>query len=379
MILSPFDVTRGLWEAEISSGALGSSGALPRQQLEENAHAFDRESLVLFRVHHSLCDGVSLSFALGDLADESEQLKETIAQETRKKRYPKTARKSLLSKIIYQLIFVLWYLIACLTALLHQLWRIATAVSPFDKVISNSKLPNKRSLAWEHLGPLEEVKSVSKLISNSATVNDLTVHLVAYAIRRQLDEHNNNEKVHEVISNQNPETVNIVIPVHLNGGMLRGGETIGNKIGAFVATIPLPSPSNESSTASAEAISQSLRRGKSSPAPLLSWILAKLFCDYTPDWFSKLMMQKFNAKAVAVVSNIKGWPFEVHWLGRKVAFLCAFLPLPPGIPIGIVIQSYDDKVTFSINADNRAVPDANAFAKWMLEEYHRIEKQGKKL
>ena len=106
--------------------------------------------------------------------------------------------------------------------------------------------------------------------------------------------------------------------------------------------------------------------------------LAKMSSDLAPDWFTKFVMRKFNAKSVAVVSNVKGWPFQVNWLGRKVGFLCAFLPLPPGIPIGIVLQSYDGSVSFSITADKRAVPDAEKFADWMLDEYENIKKYCRK-
>lgn len=264
-------------------------------------------------------------------------------------------------------------------ALLLQMWRIATAASPFDEVMSASDIsPRSRSVAWKNLASLQEAKAVSKNISSSTTINDLIVHLVTYAIRRQLDEHNEflfKERMDK--KKLNPKTVNIVIPVHLNGGVLTDGKSLGNKIGAFVATVPLPRK-GEKSTTRAKHISQILKQGKSSPAPVISWILAKFFSDHTPDWWTNLMMRKFNAKSVAVVSNVKGWPFHVHWLGRKVGFLCAFLPLPPGIPIGVVLQSYDGGISFSVNADKRAVPDANKFTSWMMEEYHMIKQTTRK-
>lgn len=370
MLLSPFDVTQGLWEAQLSSGVLGTSGALSKEQFKNDETLLNRETLVLFRVHHSLCDGISLSVAIGNLADESEELRRKICT--------RQARNSSAFTLLFQLKIFVWYLLNLLFTLLLQLWRVATASSPFDIVLSASKLPpGTRSIAWRSIDSLQEVKSVSKLISPSATVNDLTVHLVAYAIRRQLVEHDKNLcKDRAKKKNQDTETVNVVIPVHLNGGILREGENIGNKIGAFVATIPLPR-NDENSTLSARAISHMLQREKSSPAPLISWILAKFISDFTPNWFSKYMIRKFNAKAVAVISNIKGWPIHVHWLGRKVGFLCAFLPLPPCIPIGVVIQSYDGNVSFSINADKRAVPDANMFAMWMLEEYQKMKRNQK--
>ncbi len=43
-----------------------------------------------------------------------------------------------------------------------------------------------------------------------------------------------------------------------------------------------------------------------------------------------------------------------------------------GIPIGVVIQSYDSVVSFGLNCDRRAV-DVEKFADWMLEEYHNLQ------
>ena len=365
MLLSPFDVKRGLWEAHISSGELGSSGAINQYHLKtEEANSFDRETVVLFRIHHSLCDGVSLSVAIGDLADESEQLKERIKQEFCRKL---TQHKNY-TRILFKAALALWYCFASILVFLLQLWRVMTASSPFDRVLRESTIPpGARSITWKNIGSLQEVKLVSKSLSKSTTVNDLAVYLVAHAVRCQLTEHGVEKEKKSTTTN-----VNVVIPVHLNGGIIRDGESVGNKIGAFVASIPLPNK-NDDLTFTPQAISKALQRGKNSPAALVSWILAKLTSTYTPNWFSRYMIKKFNAKSVAVISNVKGWPFHVHWLGRKVGSLCAFLPLPPGIPIGIVLQSYDGQVSFSINADKRAVPDANKFAQWMLDEFHRVQ------
>ena len=370
MLVSPLDVNNGLWEAQISSGALGSSGALDMTYFRDENAELNRESLVLFRVHHALCDGVSLSYALGDMADESDQLKEKIEEDIRNKLCSiKKSKRPFLFQMYSSILFCCVFLLASLIALLLHLWRIVTASSPFDKVISASNSPAGRSVSWKHLDSLQNVKSVSKSISSSTTVNDLIVHLVAYAIQCQLDEH------YEFLGEKNNnQKVNVVIPVHLNGGILLDGEKLGNKIGAFVATIPSPC-TFKTSASSARAISSVLKRAKLTPAPLISWRIAKMCSDFAPDWLSKYLVKKFNAKAVAVISNVKGWPFHVHWSGRKVHSLVAFLPLPPAVPIGVVVQSYNSEICFSINADSRAVPEANKFANWMEKEYEKMKKE----
>jgi hypothetical protein len=58
-----------------------------------------------------------------------------------------------------------------------------------------------------------------------------------------------------------------------------------------------------------------------------------------------------------------------------VEVVSAFLPLPSGIPICIVIQSYAGAMSFTVEADRRAVPDVEIFADWMMEEYNLLKRE----
>ena len=52
--------------------------------------------------------------------------------------------------------------------------------------------------------------------------------------------------------------------------------------------------------------------------------------------------------------------------------MAGFLPLPPGIPVGVVVMSYAGVVSLTVTAQPWAVPDADQFLVWMLEEYQRL-------
>lgn len=383
MLTSDFDVRQKLWEAHISSGPIGSSGAISKKCAEQLAPNFDRETVALFRIHHALADGVSMSVALGDVCDEAEDLKDKMMAEMKKRRknfkgLSIVERGFVLVKILY------FYIFGSLKALALQFWRMATSVNPFDAVMSQSKTPRGlRATTWRTAMPVEELKIVAKSISPTATLNDIFTSCVAAALRKQLEEHKNaqarqeTQLVDQKAKIEIPDFVNVVVPVHLAGGVLLPGQSLGNKIGAFVAAIPIGNRKSSGQSSASErlsGISAALKEGKSSPAPLISWRMAKFFSDYAPNSVAKLAMRKGNAAAVAVISNIRGFPFKVHWNGRPVEFLSAFLPLPPGIPIGIVLQSYAGDISFTLDADQRAVPDAEKFADWILEEYSKLKK-----
>lgn len=372
-ILSPMDVTKGLWDVSLSCGKLGSSGAISKDDVNERKEC-DRETVALFRVHHSLCDGVSIAFAIGDLADEAAYLRDKIRKEMKQKEETRAQNQAcylFVVSMISSFAFMLKFVIACLYALLLQTWKMIISKNPFEPVLSMSEIPAKsRSICWKNVASLEEVKTVAKRISSRTTINDVACAMVTYAIKKQLEEHASimgNKTVIHI-----PQHVNITIPVHLTGGILRPGQQLGNNIGGFVSTIPLDTSNSQSATFRLQQITKILQREKSLPSPMISLQLARMFTR-GPLRFCTYVLKKFSANSVAVVSNVKGFPIPVHWLGRRVQFLCAFLPLPPGIPIGVVISSYAGMVSFGLNADKRAVPNARKFSNWMLEEYEHIK------
>ena len=163
----------------LSSGALGESGVITSEQFQNHDIAQNRETLALFRAHHSLCDGVSLSVAIDELADEFKQLRERTRQEKNIRKLQRKEISSVIFALFNCLKLSLWYLISSGMALLLQLWRVATAYSPFDEVLAESELPpGSHSIAWRNLDSLNNAKICSKCISPSAIVNDVTVYLV---------------------------------------------------------------------------------------------------------------------------------------------------------------------------------------------------------
>ena len=228
----------------------------------------------------------------------------------------------------------------------------------------------ERTTTWRYTAPVDEIKKVAKNISKSATLNDLMVACLTGAMYRQLEEH---KKLLEAsgIALRIPNYLSVVVPVHLSGGVLRRGQSLGNKIGAYVADIP--ARGQRSPTAWLKSVSKNLMVGKTTPAALIAWSVAKLLSDYAPLSVAKWALRYGNGHASAVVSNVRGFPFATHWNGRRLEHLSAFLPIPPGVPIGIVVQSFDGVISFTVEAEKRAIPDVNKFADWVLDEYNILK------
>jgi len=352
------------------------------------------ESVLLFRSHHALADGASIMAALSDLCDEAEEIRAEIQLKLnnwkqRGKGQTKSFFRRLLSRILRLLKICAWITFGTLHALLYQGYlQIATPRNPFDAVRRDAERKgftlHGRSISWCDAAPLEEVKQIAKVISNAKgmeiTVNDLFVSCVTSAVTRQLIEHE------EFMSPMDAHkrrfavpSINVVVPVHLRGGVLLPGESVGNNIGAFVTRCPgemnhdaVGGGIDPCPTERLVKVHKSLLYSKRSPAPFVSHYIAKFCSTYLPDGVTQRIFQCANANAAVVVSNTRGYDKKMHIKGMTVESAAGFLPLPPGIPIGVVVQSYAGVVSLSVTAEKWAVPDADKFLRWVLDEYQRL-------
>ena len=349
MLTSPIEVQDKLWEVKISNGPLGSSGAISRAKVEailsninkergsltrhdSRGDEFQRkkygagkvwsgtarkvapiESVLLFRSHHALADGASIMAALSDLSDEAEEIREEIGRvlkRWKRKGSKKSLLRYLLSRIVRYFKMCVWFTLGAAKAFGYQMYlQVTTRQNPFDAVRKHAEkqglLLHGRSISWCDAAPLEEAKQICHAISETngvnITINDLFVSCVTAAIVRQLNEH------HEFMAPIAPhkyypvtEQINVVVPVHLRGGVVLPGESVGNRIGAFVTRCPgemahVGEEAAQSTTRRLLEVNKSLSYSKSSPAPLVSHYFAKFCSDYLPESWTQSLFRKANA------------------------------------------------------------------------------------
>ena len=368
-LTTPIDVTEKLWQVELSNGALGSSGAiLHANELKANGH--ETEVLALFRNHHCLADGVSLSAAVSDLSNESKELRDKIlyAVEAHKQRLLRT---SFITRVLSFIVGSLtYYVIGSIIALTLQAWNMVVSSNPFEYFMKRSS-DAKRSVSWKYLATLDDAKRVTKSVKKGAKLNDLFVACLTAAIQRQ------HESLRATVADKKmkaPTSFNLVVTTHLRGGLVMPNESLGNKIGAFAVKVPTKEKS-DSSIKRLRIISNALQLWKRTPAPQISFLLTSFIGNWLPERFAKYALVKANCHAVATISNVHGFTEPIHWDGNQVEMICAFLPLPTGIPVGILVTSYNGRIIMSVNADASVVPDADTFLQWMVDEYQTIKSE----
>jgi hypothetical protein len=277
MLTSPIEVSDKLWEVKISNGPLGSSGAISKAKTEAilqrmktdkglarrntKGDEFQRrkygdekvwsamthkftpmESVLLFRSHHALADGASIMAALSDLCDEAEEIRAEIGKVMKKWRQKGKGGsyfRRLLRRLILSLKMCIWFTLGTFRAFLFQSYlQVTTRRNPFDAVKDHAEkkgiLTTGRSISWCDAAPLEEAKQICQAISKAngvnITVNDLFVSCITAAIARQLNEHE--EFMAPMAAHKHPTVarhINVVVPVHLRGGVVLPGESVGNR------------------------------------------------------------------------------------------------------------------------------------------------------
>lgn len=408
----PLNVHDKTWEVQIAStGPVGTSGGASKfANSEEHDQQDDLvESVMFFRGHHALGDGVSLFTAIMDLCDEAEEFRELIKVEL-KKRFGRRKGVSILDRFVRQLKKFILFWIGCFEATWHQgklhlgAMLESNALKQLhkwalqDELIDETDIP-KRSISFGMAAPVDEVKWVAQtLIGRKATVNDVFVSCVSAAIARQLAVHRQRLEVLDDVAAESKddkirkrhatrrelalmEKMNIVMPVHLYGGVMLPGQSLGNRIGAMVARVPGELEEGQGCVDRLASIHETLYALKQTPTPLLSYMVVRLTSAISgtllPNSWTQFLFSKANANAVAVVSNVRGPPKPLHIKGRLISSIHGFVPLPPGIPIGVVVSSYAGNVKLSLSAEPWAVPDGDQFLIYVLEEYQSLLRRAK--
>ena len=380
-LTTPIQVVNLLWEVEVSPGGdLGQSGAIPKDRATELILEYEAkgqpeptESLLLFRGHDALADGVSLAAAFIDLCDEAEQIKEDMKREMQQEKL-KEKKLSWWQKFIRLLRLLRYYTIGALEAFWHH-WRLYrdTSENPFQQMehLEDTTTEGERTLSWATLSTVDEVKQVAESLTKDdekVSINDVIVSCVSAAVSRQMQEH---QMTYEMDHDKTryvkiPNKMNVIVPVHSEGGILKKGQTVGHRIGAFCASVP--SDSTYTAAQRLELVHQSLYKVQQTPAIEMSRFGAKIL-SWVPTSWAMSFMKQAQPNAAFIVTNSRGPSRRIHFAGRQVEVSQGFMPLPPGVPIGITISTYAGKLNISITAEPWAVPDAQKFLSWILDEY----------
>jgi hypothetical protein len=387
-------------------------------------------TLLLFRGHHVLADGASMAAAFMDLFDEADTIRQQIyntIQLYRKNRRRRNKHNTIFHWLWKRYIQLIRLCFGTIQSFVHVIRLTIHYMfidhNPWKKIQQyyhnkqdNSTTNNQRVVSWSDVASVEQVKWVADTFSEQqydddknnnqfsfqkVTVNDILISCVSAAMAKQLQFHrqqihelmeinktsshkNNNDRTNknEVVIPEQPY-IHVAVPVHLKGGIVLPNESVGNNIGALVARVPCEIHDNNAQQMSdtrntclqrLHAVHTELNTIKRTPTALITFISAKVLSHITTwnilpsSWISKLYANA-NIGSMVVVSNNRGPATPVHIHGHEVESIYGFVPLPPGIPAGVVVMSYAGRINCTVSAEPWAIPDGDQFMIWILEEY----------
>jgi len=248
---------------------------------------------------------------------------------------------------------------------------------------------HQRTLSWVQIASVDEVKQVADYFTKEhhkrhqglskrqkMTVNDIFCSCISGATARLIQYHREHDATRDGLS---LPYMNLVMPVHMQGGILLPGQSMGNKIGAIVSQVP--AEATPDAVERLHQVHESLWSRKQTPSAVLSFFVAQAFGGTLGTIMgprvTSWLFSKAHANASVVVTNVRGPEKAGHLGGRKVEANLGFLPLPPGVPIGMVVMSYNQNITLTVMAEPWAVQDADRFLSWVVEEYQQLLRQSK--
>jgi len=209
----------------------------------------------------------------------------------------------------------------------------------------NQPIGPHRRFDWTVM-PLAEVKAVRHALGGS--VNDVVLATVTGAVRRFFEGRG-----------VNVDTLDfrVMAPVSVRAPDERG--TLGNRVSAWMVDLPLAERDPRRVIARIRETTEKLKASKDAMG---AEMLTKAV-SWTPSTLlsigARLMPRAFPFNLV--VTNVPGPQVPLYLLGARMLENYGMVPLTDYLGLGIVLFSYDGKLTWGFNADWDLLPDLHDF------------------
>ncbi len=364
LMVTPLDKSRPLWQVH----------------LIEN---YGNGSVVFFRIHHCIADGIALIHVLLSLADKEADTP-ALEKPSVKKTLPApfnpfkpfrnvlknienvkdTAQKiglTILEEVEKSFNDPSHFVeMAKFTANLTNdaLGVLAKlTVMPSDpRTAFKGRLGVRKTVAWTKPMHLQKIKTVGRAIK-SATLNDVLIATVTGAMRRYLK--TRNTPVNEL-------DLRVSVPVNIRKP---GTEfELGNKFSLVFLSLPIYI---EDQVLRLKEIKRRMDKLKTAPDAVISFGLLNIV-GMLPSKTALKAAQLFSNKASGVLTNVPGPREPLYFAGREIKNMMFWVPRIGDMGIGISIFSYNNKVTVGLASDEGLLPDPQRLLDGFEEEFNSL-------
>ena len=360
MMAAPLDPHKPLWQVH----------------LIEN---YGKGSVVLFRIHHCIADGIALIYVVLAAADSEADASwpEELPQKQKKMssfdfQWPiggvirgvqkvKDTTRKLGQKVAEEFkdtVFDLDRLMDLARKSSHisadvggSLAKLAL-MPPDPSTAFKGKMGTRKNAVWTDPIPLDSVKNVGHSI-RGATINDVLISTVTGSMRRYLKSRN-----YPV----NTLDLNVLVPVNIRKP---GTEVeLGNKFSLIFLTLPVYIEDPVLRLKEVKRRMDDLK--KSSDAMVNFGLLSTV--GFMPPGIAKNLARYFSSKASGILTNVPGPKEPLYFAGSEIKNMMFWVPRAGDVGLGVSILSYNGKVSVGIAADEGLMPDGEALLEGFEEE-----------
>ena len=310
-------------------------------------------SAVLYRMHHSIADGITLTRVLLSLTStDSEHAGFTP---------PAPARG-----VVDQAAGLTRTLAGHGLSLVRHPSRLMSTASitvrGTRRLVHLATIPQKprsalageigtaKHVTWTDPLPLPEIKAISR--SAGVTVNDVLLSVLADALGRYLTE-----------EGTPLDSVRVMVPVNLRALDQPLTSDLGNVFGEYVVTLPTGAMGPAERLVRMHEIIEEL---KDSPEAVVAY-LTLVAIGLMPDPVEDLSTRLFSGKVVATVSNVPGPRSQVSLSGIPVTGIIGWVPGGGDVGLGVSMFSYAGSVMIGVLADATLIPDLDRLTSHLTE------------
>ncbi len=346
LLAPPLDRSKPLWELILVEG------------FEDDRFA------IVYKTHHAMADGIS-AVDIGMLLFDVERKREPAREEAPWTPARTPTKMALVGRACSGVAATMTRLVRWLRRAVDEpararrrasdglagLWEVTwNLVRPAPKVPLNTEIGPRRSMCWANFD-LVDFKHVKN--SLGGTVNDVTLAVVAGALRRWLLERDVRVDGLELKA---------LVPVSIRTENEHG--ELGNKLTAMRGPLPVGVADPVERLHAVSAAMDALKASKQPLGAEAIWGLNDWFRDFAPPvLLAPTAAINFSTRLFnLLVTNFPGPQVPFYVLGRELTAVYPIGFLAHRHALAIAILSYNGKVGFGLLADPDSLPDAERIA-----------------
>jgi WS/DGAT/MGAT family acyltransferase len=342
LISTPLDRSRPLWQFHLVEGYGGGS-------------------VLAGRLHHSIADGIALMRVLLSMTDLSPDAPPAYGEPPDDQ--PARKRRGLLGTITSPATSLARSTLNMADGVLKQsletsrhpgrlvdLAKVSTDSattlakmtlrSPDPPTLFKGELGITKMTAWSEQIPLNKVKSIGRTLGG--TVNDVLLTLVTGALRRYLQDRDNNV-----------DGLNIRASVPVNLRAIDAPLELGNRFGLIFPTLPIGAADIHERFIETR---RHMNEIKNSPEAIVAYGVLNAL-GMTPMDIEGVFLDFFGSKSSMVLTNVPGPQIQLYLAGSPIREIMAWVPQSGGLGMGISLISYNGSVMMGVTTDAGLVPN----------------------